>query len=486
MVVMVLVTLVLSGLVSLAVAQHSTNNQTRHELVREAQGLATSVENEATTNRADPARALKVLLTALRSPLRLDGSAVLALRPVNGGLFDPVAPRATPTLPSGVTVGDLRPAALVQGETVDGLVGGLVFAAFPFTAEVQIAGAARQVTLVIVLTRRPPSALGTAGLWFGLSAIVILAVAGIVASRLGRRFAAPLRAAREVTGRIAGGDLGARVPAPPGTDPEFAGLADSINAMAENLAQAKGAERQFLQSVSHDLRTPLTSIRGFAEAIEDGTTSDVAAAASVIATEARRLERLVADLLALATLDARRFTLQIEPVDLVSAAAATSEGFRPSAAELSITLDVAAPAGGAVWVSADPDRLAQVTANLVENALRFASARVEVGAQVTAGEPQLWVSDDGPGIAPEDLPHVFDRLYVSRDRRPRSGVEPGSGLGLAIVAELVAAMGGTVRAESAVGTKMVVTLRPSLVHGTTPHLAESASGNPRRGRRPPA
>jgi signal transduction histidine kinase len=473
MIVMVLVTLVLSGVVSLFVAQHSTNSQTRHELVREAQGLAASVQNEATTNRAEPARALKALLAALRTPLRLDGSAVLGLRPSNGAVFDPVTPLRAPALPKGLRLSDLHSGMLAEGNTVSGSVGGLVFAAYPFRAAFQLAGAARQVTLVIVLTRRPPSALGSAGVWLGLSAIVILAVAAVVASRLGRRLATPLHAAREVTGRIAAGDLEARVPAPPGTDPEFAALSDSINTMAKNLADAKGAERQFLQSVSHELRTPLTSIRGFAEAIEDGATADAVAAASVIATEARRLERLVADLLALATLDAKRFTLRMERVDLASAATATVEGFRPTASDLGVALEVAAPASP-VWVSADPDRLAQVTANLVENALRFASSRVQVSVALVGDEPQLVVSDDGPGIAPEDLPRVFDRLFVSRNRPPRSGFDTGSGLGLAIVAELVAAMGGTV---AAISGGIVVTLRPSLA---SPSLATAHGVDHRR------
>jgi two-component system sensor histidine kinase BaeS len=267
-----------------------------------------------------------------------------------------------------------------------------------------------------------------------------------------------------VAGRIAAGDLEARVPEPAGGDAELAALAASVNAMSEGLSRAKAAERHFLQSVSHDLRTPLTSIRGFAEAIQDGAADDAVAAAGVIASEARRLERLVGDLLALATLEARRFTLQPQTLDLAEVAATSAAGFRPAADEigLHIVIEPSSP----VYVWADPDRLAQVMANLIENALRYARSEVRIGVRAVqpASGVEVGVADDGPGIAASELPRVFDRLYGAR-RRPdggRPGRPIGSGLGLTIVSELVAAMGGAVRAESPVGanggTRMVVRL----------------------------
>jgi two-component system sensor histidine kinase BaeS len=241
-------------------------------------------------------------------------------------------------------------------------------------------------------------------------------------------------------------------------DPETASLAHSINTMAASLARLRGMEHQFLLSVSHDLRTPLTSIRGFAEAISDGAATDVPRAAAVIASESRRLERLVGDLLDLAKLEARQFSLDLRPVNLAEVVGDTGEGFRPAADELGLGLEVSVE-GAAALVSADPDRLAQVVANLVENALKYASSRVRVGATVSSAQAVVWVDDDGPGIAADDLPHVFERLFMS-SRYPARRV--GSGLGLAIVAELVHAMGGTVRAESplwtAGGTRMIVTV----------------------------
>ena len=469
--------LILSGLASLVIASRNAAQETRRELVREGQSLAYTVSTQTADSGKPPASALAALLRVLKPTLRIDGSTVVGVQ-APGVLYN-IPRNGTVTLPSGVPSSDLDPAALYRLQTVSGSHRGLAFAAVPFQTEVQLKGATRQVTLVVVLTRRAPSAWSSAGPWFALSSVLILLVAWLVAWELGRRFVRPIQAAQEVTGRVAAGDLEARVPVPDGAGEELVALAHSINQMSARLAQAKNAERLFLQSVSHDLRTPLTSIRGFAEAIQDGAAPDVGGAAAVIASEARRLERLVGDLLALATLEARRFTLQLQPVDLGTAVAATAAGFIPAAAELGLAL-VAPAAGEAIGALADPDRLAQVTANLVENALRYASRQVTVTVGSTAtgaaagGRARLEVQDDGPGIAPDALAHVFDRLYESR---PRSDRPIGSGLGLAIVWELVAAMGGSVRAESPVGpsggTRMIVEL-------------PAAQMNPSVGNRPPS
>ncbi len=185
---------------------------------------------------------------------------------------------------------------------------------------------------------------------------------------------------------------------------------------------------------------------------------DPAAAATVISTEARRLERLVQDLLDLARMDADRFSLELHPIDAAAVAEQVADGFRPRAAEVGIGLEVSV--GPSIWVEADHDRLAQVLANLLENAAAFAQSRIEVGASNVDGVPMAWVTDDGPGIPTDQLDKVFERHYVS-DRV--EGRRKGSGLGLAIVAELAVAMGGGVRAESPVvdgrGTRMMVRLR---------------------------
>jgi two-component system sensor histidine kinase BaeS len=255
---------------------------------------------------------------------------------------------------------------------------------------------------------------------------------------------------------MAGGDLAARVPDRGGND-ELARLTRSINDLAVSLERSQRSEREFLLSISHDLRTPLTSIAGWAEALTDGTAVDSAAAGRTILTEAGRLDRLVRDLLDLARLNADAFTLRLVPVDLRDIAAGTAEGLRPELEDLGLTIDVVVPPAPVV-VDGDADRLAQVTANLVENAGRHAVRDLRVSVSVDGDEAVLAVDDDGPGIAPEERPRVFERLHA--DVRPAARPGSGTGLGLAIVRELARAMGGEVEAGESDrgGARLVVRL----------------------------
>jgi len=386
------------------------------------------------------------------------------------------------TLPSPVTPGLANPGALQNGNAVVGNVRNTVFALVPVALDAsqrtQFGVGAQQVP-VLVVTRHITSPVN--GLpYFLLVAAGAVAVAAAVAAFLARRISAPLVRAVATTRHIAEGDLHARVDVRHEDYPELVELAHAINAMAESLERARGLERQFLLSVSHELRTPLTSIRGYADALHEGMTDDVAGAVAVIGAEARRLERIVQDLLDLARLDARRFSLHPERVDCAEVVAGVVEGFRPEAAGLGIELASAVDtgAGAGLWVDADPDRLAQIVANLVENALKFAATRIEVGAILVGAAPPvvtLWVADDGPGIAPGDLPHIFERHFTS-DRV--SARKVGTGLGLAIVAELTAAMGAGVRADSPVaggrGTRIVLSIRAAPAPAPAPAPAGGA------------
>jgi two-component system sensor histidine kinase BaeS len=365
-------------------------------------------------------------------------------------------------LPDGITTTMLDVPALLQGYQTAGHTRHLlIYTAVP----TPIAGVTDFTPLLVVTRQSPNPATGLR--YYLLVGAIALVVAALVAVALARRFTGPIRAAAGATRRIAEGDLTATMPATP-QYPEFTELATSINTMGAALDRARDQERQFLLSVSHELRTPLTSIRGYADAIVDGAAPDPVAAATVIAGESQRLERLVQDLLDLARLDADRFSLTLGPVDLGEVAKDVVDGFGPRAAQLGLDLSVGSLPVGPLWVRADADRLGQVVANLVENALTFARGTVVVGAGSVGAVPAVWVADDGPGIAPGERERVFDRHYTS-DRA--KGRRIGTGLGLAIVAELSAAMGGEVTVESPVadghGTRMVVRL------GEDP---ESASG----------
>ena len=197
-------------------------------------------------------------------------------------------------------------------------------------------------TFAILLTR-DVGGLGPSWGYFIIAGGVALLVAALVAvADVAPHGPAPGEA-MEATSRIAAGELASRVPVRHGDYPEFASLAGSINDMAQSLEDGRARERQLLLSVSHDLRTPLTSIRGFAEAIHDGATEDSAQAADVIIAESRRLERLVGDLLDLTKLEARQMSIALRPTDAAEVVTTTTEGFRPTAARSGLAIVLRVP-----------------------------------------------------------------------------------------------------------------------------------------------
>ena len=444
--------LLLTGLGTLVLTRLQVRRTAKVELSNEAQALVSVLVQDVRPRAlpaANRAAAQQRRLNAAKQSLKLADATVV--------VFDAQGNEVDGSVPSSVSVSSSDLAALQAGQTVSGESARMVWAAAASPADSQ----GRH--LVIVLTRSIPFGLGSVQ-WLLVSAGVVLLLAVGVSMRLSRRLIAPLQAADVATRRLADGDLSARVPEPPpAADDELADLSRAINSMAGALERSRGLEQQFLLSVSHDLRTPLTSIRGYAEAITDGATDDPQAAARVILAESRRLERLVRDLLDLAKLDARSFSLDLEPVDLVQVVSSTADGLRPAAEAAGVALVATPPgasgaSGAPPVVLADRDRLAQVAANLLENALKFARTRIDIMAAVDGGVALMWVTDDGPGIAPADLPHVFERLYVAQAQPLRK--ESGTGLGLAIARELVTAMGGTIGVESAAGagTRFVVRL----------------------------
>jgi two-component system sensor histidine kinase BaeS len=365
-------------------------------------------------------------------------------------------------LPSPLGATSNTVASLQAAEPVTGSAGSLLYVMIPLNLTVAQKGRLVPAvppadTGVLVATRAAPTPVGGWG-WFVLVALGSLAVATIVASWLAQRFSRPIRSAAHAAGRIAQGDLSQRLAVSRHDGPELAELATAINAMSDSLARARDQQRAFLLSVSHELRTPLTSIRGYAEALADGATDDVQGALEVIGAEARRLERLVGDLLELGQLGAGRFSLHPTAVDVTQVVQEAVDGFRPEAAKLALELTAWVPEPGILWVMADGDRLRQILSNLIENAFKFAASRVAVGARADQRAVVLWVLDDGRGIAEADLPRVFEPHFSS----DRTAPERGTGLGLAIVSELASAMGGGVRAESPAhagrGTRMVVWL----------------------------
>jgi two-component system sensor histidine kinase BaeS len=454
---MVVAALVVAGLGTLALGRLNAQDSTKHDLERQASALAQvfSEFGDSGTGRTAP-RLATARLRQIASTLKLADVGFLVAGPDQQFRGD---------LPAGVSAERLHTDRLLQGQIVSGVSHGIVYAAAPgsFDRPLPNGQTERVGSFAVVLTSQASSVTGPAVRWFLLAAIGTVLVGVLVAYWLSRTLTKPIAEAQAATHRIAAGDLAVRVPEPAAaaTD-ELADLSRSINTMARELERSRGLERQFLMSVSHDLRTPMSSIQGYAEALTDGAI-EPDRAGEVILAESKRLDRLVTDLLLLSRLEARSFTLDVGTVDAGRIVQAAVQGFMPRALERGMSLGLHAPMTP-VEVLADGDRLGQVVANLVENALKFARQRIDVRITTEDGWVVVSVADDGPGIAAEDLPHVFERLYVARHRPTPK--ESGSGLGLAIARELTEAMGGHVGARSpapvsGTGTEMLLALRPA-------------------------
>jgi two-component system OmpR family sensor kinase len=283
-----------------------------------------------------------------------------------------------------------------------------------------------------------------------LAALAGATLAAIASFFLARAIAAPVRRVAEATHDLAAGRSPEPVPVEGPT--ELALLAQSFNDMATQLERARAAERQFLLSVSHELKTPLTAIRGYSEGLAEDAVP-VEEAADTILAEATRLERLVGDLLDLARMNRSEFSILSEPIDLADAAREAVRRYGAQARSFGVELEVVAD--GPAPALGDADRALQVISNLVENALRLTPPGGVV--RVSAEPGVATVEDTGPGVRPEDVPHAFERFYLhSRYGRERP---VGTGLGLAIVKELTAGMQGTVEVESEPGRGTTFTIR---------------------------
>jgi signal transduction histidine kinase len=314
--------------------------------------------------------------------------------------------------------------------------------------------AARLVNPGTLILIRPKSRTGSLLSPYAGGLLVAAAAGGLLAALaaflLARRISRPVGRVAAAARSLTRGTHPEPVPVEGAT--EIATLAVAFNDLAAQLRQAQEAERNFLLSVSHELKTPLTAIRGYAEAVEDGAL-DPRDAAATVASEARRLERLVHDLLDLARINRTDFSVRNTEIDLAEVAEDAVRRYRQQAESFGVSLqsvvDGPAPAIG------DADRVLQVVSNLVENALRLTPADGEV--RVVAAPGVLRVEDTGPGLAETDTERAFERFYLHE----RYGLERqvGTGLGLAIVKELTLAMGGSVDVDSEPGRLTVFTVR---------------------------
>ena len=286
--------------------------------------------------------------------------------------------------------------------------------------------------------------------------IIVFALATLLGYWLARSITKPVAQLTRATEAMAHGDYGQTIPVK--GDDEIARLGRAFNTMSQEVDKAHRMQRDFLVNVSHDLKTPLTSIEGFAQAMVDGSLhsmDEYQSAANIIYGESERMRRLIGQLLDLARLQGGIATFDMTDVDMSALLTRTTQSAEPRATAAGLTFTYRTPP----WlpaVTGDPVRLEQVLNNLLDNAFKYTGrgGHVDLIAGPSPGGLSFTVTDSGPGIPPEDLNRVFERFY--RGNRARS--DGGSGLGLAIVHEIVEAHGGSVGVSSEVGRGTSVTV----------------------------
>ncbi len=316
---------------------------------------------------------------------------------------------------------DNPPGAIVR--TSSGMAVGLLYAA-PLPA----------------LRSQNPVALLTEKLWLAILCALIAAIAA--AWLLARQILAPVTALSGATAAMQAGDLSRRISVE--GPKEIAQLAQRFNALSEHLARSEDLRKRMISDIAHELRSPLTNIRGTIEAIEDGHVKADASSLRSLAEETAFLEHLVNDLQDLALADAGQLKIQMSDVAIDECVRAVAESFAPVARMKNVEIEVWSQ--GSVRVAADATRIRQIVSNLLTNAIRVAPGRSRISVSVEGADAgvRVSVSDKGPGVPEAEQDLIFERFYRADESRARA--EGGAGLGLAIVKQLVEAQGGSVQA----------------------------------------
>jgi len=274
------------------------------------------------------------------------------------------------------------------------------------------------------------------------AAVVGLVIAVLLAVLITRSIARPLQTVAKAAAQVADGHYNQSVPI--SGPAEVQSVAQAFNSMSDKVQAEQRSQQDFLANVSHDLKTPLTSIQGYSQAIMDGI-GDPRQAASIIHEESKRLNRMVLELTDLARLQAGRLSMKTSAVDLGQLTNAVAQRLMIVAKEKGVDLEMNSPS--MPEIAGDGDRLVQVVDNLISNAIKYtpAGGKVMVRTQIRRNGVELIVEDTGQGISAEELPRIFERFYQIDKAR---GPQRGTGLGLAIVQEIVQAHGGTITVAS--------------------------------------
>jgi two-component system, OmpR family, sensor histidine kinase BaeS len=361
----------------------------------------------------------------------------------------------TPTAGNAsITVGQ-RPASSAHYEVpveADGQRVGTIVAELPSTAPDR--GFLRFFNLALVIG--------------GLAAVIVIL---LLAGYLSRRLTQPLQTVADAARRLGGGDLAAR--AHGGPDQESAELADAFNAMGERLQRSEMLRRRAASDMAHDLATPATVLESQLQAMIDGVVPADREQLEAARSAAAALGSVVAQMGELASAESAPLQQRAARVDVAAAVVEVGRGLEGLYRERGVTLAIDPPGAAPLVASVDPDHLGRALRNVLTNAAQYSptGSSVRVTLAGTATEIQIRVIDAGPGIAAEDVPHVFERFYRadrSRAVDPETGRRTGSGIGLTIARELLAANGGSIEVERSKsdGASMLIRLaRSTYVRG---------------------
>ena len=294
------------------------------------------------------------------------------------------------------------------------------------------------------------------GRYFLLGGILAVGVSILLTALLSRRILAPVRALTQAARRFGKGDLSSRVEYE-GKD-ELGELAASFNSMASNLENLEKQRRIMVADIAHELRTPLSNLRGYLEAIADGVIQPDEANIRSLSEEANHLSRLVNELQELSLADAGALKLDIQPFDIAALLTDAVMAMQPAALSHHLTLSADIPED-LPEIPIDPYRIRQVITNLLNNAVTHtpADGLVTVTASLSQKSVIISVSDTGEGIPEEDIPYIFERFYrVDKSRNRTTG---GTGLGLTIAKRLIEAHGGSISVASTFGKGTVFTVK---------------------------
>jgi two-component system sensor histidine kinase BaeS len=275
----------------------------------------------------------------------------------------------------------------------------------------------------------------------------ILLLAAIVAFLLSRHFLAPIRQLTAGTRALSSRQFDTRIEVQ--SQDELGQLARDFNLMAQTLAKYEKMRQQWISDISHELRTPLSVLRGELEAIQDGVRKMSRETLDSLHAEVLHVAKIVNDLHELSLADTGSLSFKKEPIDPLAVLADTLKAFRTRFERKAIKLQTKPASDAPIRILGDADRLTQLFSNLLENTLRYADApgTFKLWQHIAANQITLYFEDSGPGVPPESLEHLFDRLY--RVDKSRSRMLGGSGLGLSICKSIVDNLGGQIKALNA-------------------------------------